>query len=79
MELFELDGELPLMMMVGSVDLLEVQLVGLSVEPSRTLQVRRPRSGQVHMRNSEQERKRTIAQVWAVELVPQLAEEEHKV
>jgi hypothetical protein len=26
MELFELDGELPLMMMVGSVDLLEVQL-----------------------------------------------------
>jgi hypothetical protein len=29
MELFELDGELPLMMMVGSVDLLEVQLEGL--------------------------------------------------
>ena len=31
------------------------------------------------MRNSEQERMRTIAQVSAVELVPQLAEEEHMV
>jgi len=35
--------------------------------------------GQVHMRNSEQERMWTIAQVSAVELVPQLAEEEHMV
>ena len=45
MELFEPGGELPLMMMVGSVDLLEVQLEVLSVGPSRTLQVRMLRFG----------------------------------
>jgi hypothetical protein len=49
------------------------------VEQSRPLQVRTLSSGQVHMRSSEQERMRTIAQVSAVELGPQLAEEEHKV
>ena len=45
MELFELDGELPLMMMVGSVVLSEVQLEALLVEPSRTLQARMLRFG----------------------------------
>ena len=79
MELFELDGELPLMMMVGSVVLLEVQPVGLSVAPSRILQVRKLRFGQVHTRNSEPVHMRTIAKVSAVELAPQSAEAEHKV
>ena len=66
MELFELDEELPLKMVVGSVALLEVQPVELLVEPSRILQVRMLRFGQVHMLGSEPVHMRTIAQVSAV-------------
>ena len=79
MELFELDGKLPLKMMVGSVVLLEVQPVGLLVGPSRTLQVHRLRFEQAYMLNFEPVHMRSFGQVSAVELVPRSAEEEHTV
>ena len=79
MEPSGLGGELPLKMMVGSVVLLEVQPVVLSVAPNRILQVRMLRFGQEHMLSSELVHMRTIAQVLAVELVPRLAEEERTV
>jgi len=79
MEPSGLDGELPLKMMVGSVVLLEVQPVVLSVAPSRTLQVHRLRFEQAYMLNFEPVHMRSFGQVSAVELVPKLAEEEHMV